>query len=100
MERTETPRAGATGLPTPDVREIEAWIVAQIANLLGIPEAQIDVHKAIAAYGVDSAEAAALVADLEDWLECTIPLDLVWEWASTREVACRLAEHFEIEAAA
>ena len=50
-----------------------------------------------ATFGVDSAEAAALAEGLEQWLGRTIPLDLVWEWASAREIAGRVADHFHLE---
>lgn len=74
--------------------DIEAWLRRAIAGVLGLTERDINVHKPIATYGVDSAEAAGLIGDLEGWAGRKVPLDLVWEWASTREIAQRLADHF------
>ena len=78
---------------------IEGWLQERIGTLVGLRPSEISVHKPIANYGVDSAEAAALAEDLEQWLARQIPLDLVWEWASSRELAERVCEHFLIEEA-
>ena len=80
-----------------DPGAIEDWIREHIAQLVGVTAARVSVHKPIATFGVDSAEAAALAEELEQWLGATIPLDLIWEWASAREIAGRVAEHFAME---
>lgn len=79
-----------------DPAAIEAWIKEKIADWVGAGEA-VSVHRPIAVYGMDSAETAALAEELEQWLGRTVPLDLVWEWGTTREIACRVAEHFQQE---
>ena len=76
-----------------DAEAIEDWIRNAVAGVLDLRPQEVNVHKPIATYGVDSAEAAGLIGDMEDWLGCKIPLDLVWEWATTREIAERLAEY-------
>ena len=76
---------------------IEAWIRDHLAQLVGLTPSKVNTHKPIATFGVDSAEAAALAEGLEQWLGRTIPLDLVWEWASAREIAGRVADHFHLE---
>jgi acyl carrier protein len=93
------PGAGAPPPPaapereTPDAGALETWLRTHVAAVLGLAPESVNVHKPIATYGVDSAEAAGLIAGLEDWLGRRLPLDLLWEWASTREIAARLAEH-------
>jgi len=84
-----------SGITRPDAATIEDWIQERIAGVLEIPPAEMSVHKPIATYGVDSAEAAGLAMELEDWLGTTIPADLVWEWATTREVAGRVSDHLQ-----
>jgi len=83
--------------PAPDSRAIEDWIRERIAHLFGTEASGVHVHKPVATFGVDSAEAAALAEDLEQWIGRTVPLDLVWEWASVREIADRVAEHLRQE---
>lgn len=73
------------------VGRIEARICEWIASLVDLDRWQIDVHKPLAYYGVDSIEAANLSAAAESWLGRPIPLELVEESASAREIAARLA---------
>lgn len=94
MSATDAPQPEPSGEP-PDAATLEDWIVARVRVLLQEDDTLINVHKPIASYGVDSVEAAGLLADLEDWLGCALPSDQVWEWASAREIAVRLAEHLE-----
>lgn len=75
-------------------REIERWLRDRIAALLELTPPQVSVHKPIASYGIDSAEAADLALELERWSGRVVPLDLVWEWATPREVATRLGGHW------
>jgi acyl carrier protein len=79
--------------PVPDVAALEAWLRKAIAGVLELDARQVDVHKPIAKYGVDSTEVVGMIADLEVWLGRELPLDIVWEWATTREVAQRIADH-------
>ena len=94
MQTTETTPEIIAAVSAPGV---EDWIRERLAGLLDLSSRDINVHKPIAAYGIDSAEAAALAEDLERHLGREIPLDLIWEWASAREVAVRLVEYFDTE---
>jgi acyl carrier protein len=87
--------AGETATLEVDGDSIGSWIIAEIAEIVGVDPVEIDVHKPIAAYGVDSAEVAALVGELEDRIGRSVPVDLVWEWASVREVSARLADYLD-----
>lgn len=75
----------------PSAAAIERWIRDRISQLFEIRLDEINLHKPIATYGVDSVEAAALAEELEAWLGRPVPPDLVWEWASTLEISQRLA---------
>jgi acyl carrier protein len=86
-----TPGAGPPAVP--DVAAIEAWLRKTIAGVLALDVREVNVHQPIAHYGVDSSEVVGMIADLEVWLDRELPLDLVWEWATTREVAQRIADH-------
>jgi len=93
--------ADAVGVESPpDARSIEAWIGRRLAELIGDDSVRVNANKPIAAYGVDSVEAAALTSELESWLGRPLPQNLVWEWASTRELAQRVARMLRAEALA
>lgn len=48
--------------------EIQAWLTARLATLLQMRPQQIQVSMPLDRCGIDSAIAAELVLDLEDWL--------------------------------
>ena len=79
----------------PDEATIEAWLRSRIAAVIELNDQQISVHKPVAAFGIDSVEAAGLIGDAEEWLGQTLPQELIWEWASVREIAQSLSEHLE-----
>ena len=47
---------------------IQAWIVARVAHLTGVPPAEIDVAAPLTRHGLDSVALIALASDLEKWL--------------------------------
>lgn len=72
--------------------ELEAWVVNRLCEVLYFAPSELDAGQNWARYGVDSAVALEIVADLEDWLElrlpqtvaeCRTPRELV-SFASTR----------------
>jgi len=74
----ECSSGGSAGLEFDRRRCIEEWLTAHVAALRDLPSDQIDVTRPFSAYGVDSAEAAVLAVELEDWLQTTLPTQLVW----------------------
>lgn len=75
-----------------DEISVEEWICERMSDLLDMESDEVDVHRPVAAYGIDSVDAAYLVGDLEEWMGRKIPPDFVWEWSTVREIAKRLAE--------
>jgi acyl carrier protein len=49
-------------------QEIEAWLVARVSGLTGLPPADIDPGEPLLRHGLDSVAVVALVAELEAWL--------------------------------
>ena len=74
-----------------DAGRIRDRLVAVIAELRGLPVSEIDVRKDMAAYGLDSAEAATLAADLEEWMDMELPVAAVWESPTIERLAGTLA---------
>ena len=84
MENTHVNATGAqnSGLAlheTHSVPGIEGWLVSRLSQRLGIPAGALDVQQPLTRYGLDSIVALELVADLEDWFGCALPLTLAWD---------------------
>lgn len=78
------------------VSRIRDWLVMQVAALRDLPIDQIEVAMPLSAYGMDSAEAAILAVDLEDWLRIPLPSQLVWNRPTIASLADALAEELAI----
>jgi phthiocerol/phenolphthiocerol synthesis type-I polyketide synthase D len=100
-------RAGASGEPggtgaagvtaarregAATVQDLRAWLVRRVAELRDLPASAIDPRERLAAYGLDSAEAAVLTADLETWLGVDLPPELVWDNPTIETVATALGQ--------
>jgi acyl-CoA synthetase (AMP-forming)/AMP-acid ligase II/acyl carrier protein len=59
-------------LQNPD--DIEGWLVSQLASRLGLNEAQLDVDRPIARYGLDSLMAIELMHGIETGLGVSLPM--------------------------
>lgn len=71
---------------------IQAWLVTQLANLLGVEQGEIDIREPFAAYGIPSSEAVVLSGDLGDWLGRRLSPTLLWEYPTIEALARHLAE--------
>jgi acyl carrier protein len=76
---------------------IQEWLVSQIAELLEVVPSEIDVTKPFQYYGLNSAEAAVLSVDLENWLQVTVPPTLPWDYPTIQAAAGYLAEQTPAE---
>ena len=52
--------------------QIEAWILDQLTQRIGLEPAQIERDLPLDSYGVDSVEAVLISADLADWLQMDV----------------------------
>ena len=75
---------------------IQDWMVQQIADVLSLDVAAIDVNQSLTRYGLDSIDAVTLVADLEDWLEQELPSTLFWDYPTIAKAATYLVNEFEV----
>jgi len=83
--------ADKAGKKSPEAASIEAWLVAKVAETLGINPAEIDVREPFASLGVDSAQAVGLAGDLEEWLGRKLPATLVYDYPTIESLAHHLA---------
>jgi acyl carrier protein len=76
---------------------IQEWLVSQIAELLEVVPSEIDVTKPFQYYGLNSAEAAILSLDLENWLQVNVPPTLPWDYPTIQAAAGYLADQTPAE---
>ncbi len=72
---------------TSPVEAIQAWLVAQLADVLSLDPKTVDVTQPLTRYGLDSIDAVTLVADLEDWLDLELPSTLLWDYPTIAKAA-------------
>ena len=70
-----------------DQRQIQQWLIQNIAQRLGVPTRAINVREPFASCGLDSIQAVQLSADLEDWLGRQLPPTLAYDYPSIQALA-------------
>jgi hypothetical protein len=70
---------------------IQSWLALHISQIRGIDPGEVDVHRPFSHYGLGSADAAMLAADLEVWLQQPVEPTLVWDHPSIAAAASALA---------
>jgi acyl carrier protein len=65
--------------------EIHRWLADYLAALLGEPEA-VDIGQSFESYGLDSAAAVSLVADLEDLTGLELDPSIVYDYPTVPEL--------------
>jgi len=90
-------RSVVVRLPAPiGAAEIEVWLVGRLAELLEFEPDEIELDAPFIRYGLESLQAAELVAGLEEWLDISIPaLDFLGASGTIAEAARRLVEERE-----
>ncbi len=87
----ETSPAAVSAATSAAMNRIQEWLIAHIAEALHVPVQDIDVQQPFVHYGMDSAQAVTLSADLEDWLHRSLPPTLVYDYPSIEALARFLA---------
>lgn len=73
------------------VDEIERWLVGVMASRVGVREASIDPERPFADYGLKSADAVAVAAELELWLGGPVSPALLYDHRCPHDLAAFLA---------
>lgn len=89
-EQQESEQASATA-PGVSATEIQDWLVTHVAQALKINAKRIDRRAPFAQYGMDSAQAISLSADLEDWLGRSIVPTVVYDYPTIETLAYYLS---------
>jgi len=61
------------------VKEIQAWLIVYLAELLEIEPTQIDTKVSFQKYGLDSSAAIGMIGELEDWLGCELNPAIIYD---------------------
>jgi acyl carrier protein len=72
-------------------KQLEEWLIEQLASQLNVPKKEIDPVRRLEEYGLDSLEAVALTGELEAKLGRPVDPTILWDYPSVRAVATFLA---------
>lgn len=86
-----------TAAATRTEAEIQAWLISNIAALVEIDPANIDIKKPLEYYGMDSMQAMHLSGDLADWVGRQLSPTVVWDYPTIELLASHLAKNEEHE---
>lgn len=88
----ESDRPASKPAKSPTAEEIQAWIVAYLADLMEVEPDEVDATLPFEQYGLDSAEAVELSGDLEDWLGRKLNPTLLYNYPTVEALAGQLAK--------
>lgn len=71
-------------------KEIRSWLLDRIGGELNISSAKVDPQKPFVEYGIDSASAVGVVADLEDFLGRALDPNLFYTYPTIDELVVYL----------
>src|ERR1700682_5108308 len=66
---------------------IQRWLISQLATLVGVEPDAINIRERFSRYGLDSARATGLLAQLEIFLNRTLSPTLIWEHPTVEGLA-------------
>jgi len=79
--------------------DIQHFLVSNLAELLGVETAEIDIEEHLENYGLDSAQAMILVSKLEKLLGFQPSPLLLWHYPNIASLSQRLAEELQEDSA-
>lgn len=78
------------GTKMADQQQIEQWLVERVSTEIGLAPQQIARDTSLLEYGIDSASAIGVMADLEDFLKQPLDPNLFYEYPSIQELSRHL----------
>jgi acyl carrier protein len=75
--------------------DIQAWLVSQLAEVLNVEAAEIDITAPLDSYGLDSAQAMLLAAKAGKFLGFQLSPLLLWHYPTIESLSQRLAEEVQ-----
>ncbi len=94
--------AAAAALPDAEATakteaEIQAWLVAQLSEMLQVTSQELSISEPFTRYGLDSANAVKAIGKLETWLRRPLSPTLIWDYPNVEVLARHLAGGVEAE---
>ena len=75
---------------TPTDADLKQWLVAQVAAAAGISEEEVGLEETFQSMGLDSVDHFTIAGELAEWLQCTVPSNLLFEHKTILEVVAEL----------
>lgn len=95
VELSHSVTSNTTSKEPPSAAEIQAWIVAYLAELLEIDPDEVNPTIPFDRYGLDSAVAVGLTGDMEDWLGRKLDPTLLYDYPTVEALSQHLAEELQ-----
>ncbi len=73
-------------------KEIQQWLVEQVAEQVQINSDQIDIKAPFDSYGLNSSQALSIAAKAERKFGCKLSLVLLWHYPNIESLSHRLLE--------
>ncbi|WP_318211539.1 MULTISPECIES: acyl carrier protein [unclassified Streptomyces] len=80
------------------LEELENWLVARVGEYVPDLEEEVDPHRDLGAYGLDSIAVVAFTADVEDRLAIRVEPTAVWDHPTIAQLAKFLLSEREAQA--
>ena len=94
-ESAATPPQDAPSTSPSSLADIREWLTSYLAFLLEEEPDTINTELSFDSYGIDSAAAVSLVADLEDWMGTELDPTIVYDYPSVDLLAAFLMTRLE-----
>ncbi len=82
---------------SPNVSEIQTWMAAYVAELLGIQAEEVEMNLPFDRYGLDSSAAVGMTGDMEDWLGLELDPTLLYDYPTIAALAQHLATEVDLQ---
>ena len=79
-----------------NVQQIEARLVASLAEVLELPPERIERLKPFTDFSLDSIKAFSLTGDLAEWIDQDLPATLFWDYPNVEALARYVAEQLGV----
>jgi acyl carrier protein len=85
--------AGESTALSPSVgrKEIESWLTSYLANLLNLPESEVEPTVPFESFGLDSAAAVAMTGDVARWLGWDLDPNVATQHRTVESLAAYLS---------
>jgi PfaD family protein len=89
--RSESAPVNANPALPQDRLSVRDWLIAQIADQIGVPEEDVDPSQPFESYGVDSVAAVMILGRLEKYVGQRLSPTLIWNYPSIDALSARLS---------